>query len=151
MLGYLNPRQLAGGRIRLNLEKAKHALEQKVAIPMGKSLLETAHGLHVIASIRMVRAVKAVSTYRGRDPRESTLFAYGGNGPVCAVEMARSLQMSRVLIPPAPGLFSAFGLLFADPEYDFVETHLRAADTVDPEGLNQAYARLEDQARRLLT
>ena len=60
-----------------------------------------------------MRAVKAVSTQRGRDPRDFALFAFGGNGPVHAVELARALEMRRVIVPPAPGVFSALGLLFA--------------------------------------
>ena len=150
VLGYINPHSIAGGRIRLNRDKAKQVLQEKVAAKIQKPLLETAYGLHVIAATKMVRAVKAVSTYRGRDPREFVLLACGGNGPVCAVEMASSLQMNRVLVPPAPGLFSAFGLLFANPEYDFVETHLRGTHQVNLSELNDAYARLEDQARLLL-
>ena len=70
----------------------------------------------------MTRAVKAVSTYRGRDPRDFVLCGFGGNGPVVAVAIARELQMRRVLVPLAPGVFSAAGLLLSEIEHEFVQT-----------------------------
>jgi N-methylhydantoinase A len=121
-------------------------LQERIAGPLGLSLLDAAHGVYVIAAARMIRAVKAVSTYRGRDPRDFALLGFGGNGAVFAAEMARALQMRRVLVPPAPGLFSAFGLLYAHVEYQFVQTHLRRGSAVDLPALNAAYAGLEAQA-----
>jgi N-methylhydantoinase A len=150
VLGYINPQYLAGGRVRLNADKAQQALES-VAEAMQLSLLETAYGVHQIASAKMMRAVKAVSTYRGRDPRDFLLVAFGGNGPVTAGELARSLQMGRVLIPPHPGLFSAFGLLLANVEYQFVQTYFHRADQAPLSELNEAYDRLEKQANSVLT
>lgn len=150
-LGYINPDYLAGGRVKLNAGKAFQVMQERVADPLGMKLLDAAYGVYVIASARMVRAVKAVSTYRGRDPRDFTLVGFGGNGPVFAAELARALQMKRVLIPPAPGLFSAFGLLFANVEYQFVRTYLRKSGQILLDDLNAAFARLEDQARAALT
>jgi N-methylhydantoinase A len=98
----------------------------------------------------MMRAVKAVSTYRGRDPRDFLLVAFGGNGPVTAVELARSLQMGRVLIPPHPGLFSAFGLLLANVEYQFVQTCFQRAHQAPLAEVNDVYSRLEEQASSIL-
>ena len=81
----------------------------------------------------MTRAVKAVSTYRGRDPRDFALCAFGGNGPVVGVEIARALQMRQVLVPPAPGVFSALGLLFSDSEHEVVRTVMLRAAELTPE------------------
>ena len=103
VLGYLNPRHLAGGKVKLNAEKATQVLEAEVAKPMGKPLLETAYDVHALACATMLRAVKAISTYRGRDPRDFVLFAFGGGGPMVAAEIAKSLRMKRVLVPPSPG------------------------------------------------
>ena len=150
VLGYINPAYLAGGRIRLDAERAAQALSDKVAARTGMSLLDTAYGVYRIAGATMTRAIKAVSTYRGRDPRDFALLAFGGSGPICAVELARSLQIRQVLIPPAPGLFSAFGLLISDREHQFAQTYFRRAAEAQPEDLNAAYARLERQARRAL-
>src|SRR5205823_5466295 len=88
-----------------------------------------------------------VSTYRGRDPRDFTLLAFGGSGPIHAVEMARALGMRRVLVPRAPGLFSAAGLLAAEPEHHLVQTFFAPAATVDPAALTRAYEELEARAR----
>src|SRR5207249_6531612 len=92
---------------------------------LGLPLAEAAYGAHVIAASNMMRAIRAVSSERGRDPREYALFAFGGNGPVFAAGMARQLEMRRIVVPPAPGLFSSFGLLFADVEHHYVRTWRR--------------------------
>jgi len=147
VLGYVNPHYLAGGSLRLDAEKAKATLEERIAEPLGLSLLEAAHGVYRLAAASMVRAVKAVSTYRGRDPRDFALVAFGGNGPICAVEMARSLDIGLVVIPPAAGLFSAFGLLQAQVEYQMVNTFMQRADEhAFAAPLPQAYADLEQRA-----
>lgn len=94
----------------------------------------------------MGRAVRAVSSERGRDPRDFELVAFGGNGGVHGPEMARSLDIPRVIVPPAPGLFSAFGLLDADVEHHLVRTFLRALGHVEPESINQALEAMEAEA-----
>src|SRR5207245_582040 len=83
---------------------------------------------------------------RGRDPREYALFAFGGNGPVFAAGMARALEMTRVVVPPAPGLFSAFGLLYSEVEHHYVRTWRRPARGLDTAELAEAFGRLEDEA-----
>ena len=95
----------------------------------------------------MIRAIRAVSTERGRDPREYALFAFGGNGPLFAAAMARALEMRTIVVPPAPGLFSAFGLLYADPERHYVRTARGVTRRLDPAGLAEAWDRLEAEAR----
>jgi N-methylhydantoinase A len=150
VLGYINPAGLAGGRVRVDPSLARDVVERKVARPLGQPLLAAAYGVHAIASATMMRAVKAVSTYRGRDPREFTLIAFGGNGPICGVEMARFLEMPRVLVPPHPGLFSAFGLLLAHLEHQAVRTCLRRASAVAPADVEGWYRDLEDEARAVL-
>jgi N-methylhydantoinase A len=115
LLGYLNPKSLAGGAVRIDLAKARAAFRPVTDI-LKCDVLDAAYGVHRLANATMMRAVKAVSTYRGRDPRDFALFAFGGNGGVHAVELARELQMRRVIVPPGAGVFSAVGLLFADIE-----------------------------------
>ena len=149
-LGYLNPSYLVGGEMRLNAAKARQALLEQVAQPLGRDLLEAAHGVQVVAGATMMRAVKAVSTYRGRDPREFDLFAFGGSGPVLATEVARQLGMRRVIVPPNPGLFSAFGLLLSNIEHEFVRTFFRPSTEVSATELEEIYEALEAQARAAL-
>lgn len=115
VLGYLNPHALAGGSVPIDSGKSHTAL-QRIAESLGLSLLETAFGIHRLANATMMRAVKAVSTNRGRDPRDFTLFAFGGNGGVFAAALAAELRMPRVIVPPGAGVFSAIGLLVADME-----------------------------------
>ena len=149
-LGYLNPSYLVGGEMRLNAEKARRALLEQVARPLGRDLLDAAHGVQVVAGATMMRAVKAVSTYRGRDPREFDLFAFGGSGPVLATEVARQLGMRRVIVPPNPGLFSAFGLLLSNIEHEFVQTFFRRSTEVGVRELEAIYDALEAQAHAAL-
>ena len=121
-LGYINPDYLVNGRLRLNAAKARSVFNARIAAPLGLSLERAAHGAFEIAVARMMRAIKAVSSERGRDPRRFGLFAFGGNGPVFAAAMAQELGVTRIVIPPSPGLFSAFGLLYADVEHHRART-----------------------------
>jgi N-methylhydantoinase A len=139
ILGYINPAYLVGGALPLNAEKARQVFEEKIAAPLGLSLAHAAYGAHQIAASNMMRAIRAVSTERGRDPREYALFAFGGNGPLFAAGMAEALQMKRIVIPPSPGLFSAFGLLYADVEHHYSRTFRRLLRQIDLQSLNDAW------------
>lgn len=144
-LGYISPEFLAGGKVRLNSQKSLHIFKNNVAKPLNKTLLEAAYGVYTIAAATMVRAVKAVSTYRGRDPRDFVLYAFGGNGPVAAIEIARSLEMKRVLIPPSTGVFSALGLLFSEIEHEFMQTYFRKSTDISIDDLNGIFTKLEER------
>ena len=149
-LGYLNPAHLVGGDLVLNASKACEALSERIAAPLGKELLDCAHGVFQVACGTMVRAVKAVSTYRGRDPRNFALFAFGGNGPVVAAELASLLEMTRVIVPPNPGVFSAFGLLLSDIEQELTRGYLRKLVDITADDLAREYAALADDLRALM-
>ena len=110
------------------------------------SLEEAAYGAHEIAASNMIRAIKAVSTERGRDPREFALFAFGGNGPLFACGMAAALGIGRVIVPPAPGLFSSFGLLYADVEHHYSRTFRRLLRQADLAEIERAWGELARQA-----
>jgi N-methylhydantoinase A len=150
ILGYLNPAVLAGGAVKLNPARAHEVFRTAIADPLGLSPEDAAHGAHLIAASNMMRAIKAVSSERGRDPREYALFAFGGNGPLFAAGMARALEMTRVVVPPAPGLFSAFGLLYSEVEHHDVRTWRRRTRGLDPAELGEAFARMETEARAQL-
>jgi N-methylhydantoinase A len=117
VLGYLDPAGLAGGAMRLDADAARHAVAEQLAAPLGVPVEQAAHGMLRLAAATMMRAIRAVSVERGRDPREFALLAFGGNGPLFAAAIAADIGISRVIIPPMPGLFSAFGLLLADTEH----------------------------------
>jgi N-methylhydantoinase A len=150
VLGYLNPAQLVGGALRLDAAKARAAIADKLARPLGMTAEAAAHGAHLIAASNMTRALKAVSSERGRDPREYALVAFGGNGPVFAAGMAEAMHIPLILIPPSAGVFSSFGLLCADVEYYFARTRkvlLRGAALEDLQAIVDG---LEGEARARL-
>ena len=146
LLGYLSPDALLGGKMKLATAQARRIFEKKVARPMQQCLMKAAYGAFTLACATMIRAVKSVSTYRGRDPREAALLAFGGCGPLVATTLAQALGMREVIIPPHPGLFSAFGLLVSEPEHESVRTWCRRLEEVRPEDLNRLYSELESQA-----
>ena len=150
VLGYINPAGLAGGTISLNRGKSEGALINQVGKPLGMGLLECAHGVHLIANSNMMRAIRSVSTERGRDVRGYALIAFGGSGPVHAAGIAGALGMKQVVVPSSPGLFSAFGLLFADIQHDFIQTYYGKSREVDLHDLNGTLGEMEKQARQLL-
>ena len=150
LLGYLNPAHLVGGALKLNAEKARRAFAERIARPLGMTLEQAAHGAHLIAASNMIRAIRAVSSERGRDPREFALFAFGGNGPVFACGMAAALGIKRILIPPSAGLFSSFGLLYAEVEHHYSRTLRRLLRKTDAAELERAWGELAAQAREQL-
>ena len=150
VLGYLNQGYLVGGELKIDADSSRRALASEIAEPLGLELAHAAYGAHRIAAANMIRAIKAVSSERGRDPREYTLFAFGGNGPLFAATMADELGMKKVLIPPSPGLFSAFGILYAEVEHHYSQTLRRDLGHADPAELESAWQVLEARAQAQL-
>ncbi len=146
VLGYLNPEYLAGGSVLIQADRSATAVAEQLAQPLSISVLEAAWAAHVVANARMIGAIKAISTQRGRDPRDFTLIAFGGSGPVHAAGLARLLEMRRILVPPAPGLFSAMGLLFSDQEHHAVQTYYAHFGRVNLAELNDRFRKLEAEA-----
>jgi N-methylhydantoinase A len=132
ILGYLNPDYLVGGELPINARKSWQAFDEKIARRLGLPVEQTAYGTHRIAASNMIRAIKAVSSERGRDVRDYTLFAFGGNGPLFASVVAEALQMRRIVVPPSPGLFSSFGLLYSEIEHHYSRTFWRVLRETDP-------------------
>jgi N-methylhydantoinase A len=150
VLGYLNPEALVGGALPIDAAASRAAIAERVAAPLGLGPEEAAHGAHLIAASNMIRAIKAVSSERGRDPRGFALVAFGGNGPLFAAGMARALGMRRVVVPPSAGVFSALGLLASDVELHLSRSWRHLARGLDPAALEAAAAALEAEARTRL-
>ena len=150
-LGLINPDALVGGAIKLMPERARQAVTEQIAIPLNKDLAEAAHGALTVAVANMVRAVKSVSTYRGRDPRDYTLVAFGGNGPLVAAAIAQELSMTRVLVPPHPGVLSACGLLVADHEQELVKSFAGPVAQLRAEDVGRGFRSLVAEAIVALT
>jgi N-methylhydantoinase A len=151
VLGYINPAQLVGGALKLNAAKARTVIADRIARSLGMSVEEAAYGAHLIAASNMIRALKAVSSERGRDPRDYALVAFGGNGPVFAAGMAEAMHIPQVLIPPSAGVFSSFGLLYAEVEYYFTRTRKRLLRALDPAEAQDIIEGLEAEARAQLS
>jgi N-methylhydantoinase A len=122
LLGRLNPAGLLGGRMPIRPDRARAAIEQKIARPLGLSVEEASEGILTILNETMVRAIRVITVERGYDPRKFALLAFGGAGPLLATPLACELGMSTILVPPGPGLLCAFGLLVADGRRDFSRT-----------------------------
>jgi N-methylhydantoinase A len=146
VLGYVNPTRLVGGDVVIDAAAAYRAVDEQVAALLGRSAVEAAHGVLTIAVATMMRAVKAVTTYRGRDPRDFAICAFGGNGPLVGVEIARALEVETVVVPPLPGVFSALGLVFGDTAREHVRTLLLRSDELTAETVEAALGALERTA-----
>lgn len=147
VLGRLGANRFLGGEMRLDVEAAKRALLERVAKPLGMDVTAAADGILRIAATAMSYAVKGVTTERGLDAGDFALVAYGGAGPLHAVEVAREIGIRTVIIPTAPGVFSAFGMLFSDLRYDFVRTWFTRLEDAPFDRIERIYRELENQGR----
>ena len=147
VLGRLGPDRFLGGEMKLDVAAAETALRERIAEPLGLMLTEAADGILRIAATAMSYAVKGVTTERGLDAGNFALCAYGGAGPLHAVAIAREIGIREVIVPFAPGVFSAFGMLFSDLRYDFVRTGLTRLEDASFEEITRIYRELEDQGR----
>ena len=150
LLGRLRPEGFLGGEMRLDVAAAERALSERVARPLGMDVTAAAEGILRIAATAMSYAVKSVTTERGLDAGDFALVAYGGAGPLHAVEVAREIGMRTVIVPPAPGMFSAFGMLFSDLRYDFVRTWFTRLEDASFDQIEGVYGDLERQGREAL-
>ncbi|MBB1598830.1 hydantoinase/oxoprolinase family protein [Variovorax sp. UMC13] len=150
VLGYLNPRALAGGSLRVSPELSKAAIERHVGGPLGLDLLAAAHGIRQVANVNMARAIRAVTVERGRDPRDMSIIAFGGGGPLHAVSVARLLGIRRVIAPIMAGVFCSAGMLSADAEHNFVKAVLKPLAGCAPAELGGIAAALGDKGYSVL-
>ena len=144
VLGRLNPRTLLGGRMAMHPDKAR-AVIGHLATTVGVDPVKAADGMIEIINVNMMGAVRVISVEQGEDPRDFTLVAFGGAGPLHAAEVARNMGMRKVLVPPRPGLLSAIGLLHADVRGDFSLTSLTRAETTSLKALNRGLATLKQR------
>ncbi len=144
VLGRLDAGNFLGGEMPLYTELSKKAIRQKISAPLNLTLEEAALGILDIANASMLRILRLISVERGHDPRDFTLIAYGGAGPLHATELAEKMSIKHIIIPRIPGLFSTLGLFYADLNTDFVETSMIPLTT--PSALNSIISRLKKRA-----
>ena len=147
ILGRLDEHHFLGGEMPLYLTRARDAMAEKVATPLGLDVTRAADGILRIAVTQMSHAVKAVTTERGLDAGSFTMVVYGGAGPLHASAIAREIGIRQVLIPYAPGYFSAYGMLFSDLRYDYVRSVFRRLEGLSFDEIEAIYQEMEDEGR----
>lgn len=150
VLGYLNPHALAGGSLKVQPQRSAEAVQAHVGDPLGLDLVRAAHGIRRVANVNMARAIRAVTIERGRDPRDMTMIAFGGGGPLHAVDVARLLGVKRVIAPVMAGVFCSAGMLSADAEHNFVKAVLRPLALCDAGAVQAAIEELREQGLAVL-
>ncbi len=119
ILGYIDAGSFLGGEFKLDVEAAHRVVEEKLAKPLGIGVSDAARTVRAVANALMAQAIRIMTVERGYDPREFSYICFGGAGPVHALDLAEDMGIGRVIVPPLPGLFSAFGMTVADQQYDY--------------------------------
>ncbi|PYO09372.1 MAG: 5-oxoprolinase [Candidatus Rokuibacteriota bacterium] len=148
VLGRIDAGRFLGGAMPLDLAGAVRAIDGKIGAPLGLTRAAAAAGIVRLADVKMALAVRSITTERGPDPRDYTLLSYGGGGPLHAVAIARELGIPRVVVPPSPSTFSAWGMLATDLRHDLVRTVLVPLERADAAW---AEARYEEMRREIAT
>ncbi len=151
ILGRLDEANFLGGEMPLYLEAATSVMNDKIANPLGLDSTRAADGILRIAVTQMSHAVKAVTTERGLDAGSFTMVVYGGAGPLHASAIARELGIRTVLIPYAPGYFSAYGMLFSDLRYDYVKSVFRKLESLSFDEIEAIYSQMENEGRQAIS
>jgi N-methylhydantoinase A len=155
VLGRLNANNFLGGEMKLNVDAAQHAIEQRIADPLGYSgengTIQMADGIISIAVVIMAGAIRRISVEHGLDPRDFVLFSYGGGGPLHSCALAHELSIPTIVIPPEPGNFSAIGMLLADARIDTSKTFVGILDDKSVAALAEIFVAMETDAATSLT
>jgi len=150
VLGYLDREALLGGKLQVDAAAAEAAICRHVANPLGLTIAEAAARIVEVVNANMAEALRIVSIERGHDPREFALIAFGGAGPVHAAALAAELDMPEVIVPPAPGAFSALGLVASDLKRDYSRTLYADLTALDPPRLSAMLTEMEAEANEML-
>lgn len=151
ILGRLNPDSILGGRMKMDVEAARKVVKEKIADPLGLTVEEAAEGILKVININIVRGIRVVSIEKGHDTRDFSLMAFGGAGPLHAVDIANELGSSEVIIPQNPGIACAEGMLMADVRHDFVQTYTSILSDLDFSKINRILNRLSKKATEELS
>lgn len=147
--GLINPDYFLGGEISLDMELAKKGIGE-VAAQLGLGISEAAQGILTVARNNMTNACSEILVGQGYDPRDFTILAYGGGGGIFAEGIARDMAVKRVVIPPAPGVFCAWGMLSMDIVHTYSRTYARQLENLDMKTLEDMYSEMEKDALNIL-
>ena len=150
VLGRIAAGRFLGGTMPLDHGAAARAIEERLGLPLGLARDNAAAGVVRLADVKMALGVRSITTERGLDPRDYTLVAYGGGGPLHAVAIARELGIPRVIIPPSPSTFSAWGMLATDLRHDLVRTVLESLERTDGAWAEARYREMEREIEAIL-
>jgi N-methylhydantoinase A len=146
----LSPNLKLGGSVAMHEALASQAVGALAAAISGLDTVGAADGIVRIAVARMVSAIKEISISRGYDPRDFVLLAYGGAGPMHAAQIADELEITKIIVPPRPGNFSAFGALVSDIRHDYVRSERAELGVADLSAILQGFVQLEASARETM-
>jgi len=150
VLGYLDAHSLLDGDLPIDYQRAEHALQKKIGDPMNMTALQAAAAVRDIVNNGMAEALRIVSIERGHDPREFSLVAFGGAGPVHAAALADELDIPRIIVPPIPGGFSALGLVMTDVRRDYARTLYRQLEDLAASDIEAVWSELQAQGEEML-
>ncbi|MBU1881125.1 MAG: hydantoinase/oxoprolinase family protein [bacterium] len=150
VLGYLNPDFFAGGRIKLETERTKEILSEKIASKLGLSLIDAAVGMYRIINANMAHGVREVSIERGYDPRASLFIVAGGAGPIHAGEICKELEIPLFVVPSVSSIFCAAGMLLGDLKHDYVRSYITSFSGLDQNHFLHLYDQLKETGKSTL-
>lgn len=150
VLGYLDPDFFLGGKMKIDVEGARRAIEEKIARPLGLTVTEAASGILQLVAENMANAARIHAAERGKDLRAYSMFAFGGAGPLHACQLAKSLRIPRIVIANGAGVLSAFGFLTVPVSFDFSRTIRGNVDRLDWNLVNTAFQEMEAEGRKIL-
>ena len=150
VLGYLDPDYFLGGSMPLNREAAGNAIRGRLAEPLSLSLTDAARGIFEVVNQNMLAAMKVHIAERGEDPRKFYLFAFGGAGPAHAYELARSLQMKGVVVPPGAGTTSAMGLVTTEVAFDYARSLVTRLDSISWDEIRGVFRTMDESGFTVL-
>ena len=151
VLGYIDPEAFLGGEMQLDAPATREGITEQLADPLDTTPQDISRGVFDVTLANTVGAIREITVEKGLDPRDFTMVAYGGAGPMFVPLLAREMNVGEVLVPQAPSVFSAWGMLMADVVYDYSQTHIEVLDDVDFEtDLQAEFDALEAEGRETL-
>ncbi len=150
-LGYIDPADFLGGEMELDADGARNAIDEVLADPLDSTVTDVSKGVFDVALANTVGAIREITIEKGLDPREFSMMAFGGAGPMFVPLLAREMGVDEVVVPRAPSVFSAMGMLMADVVYDFARTNITALSDITLSDLDSTFKELDNEAIETLT